>query len=234
MTEMKIFGIIQLSAVCYMMVNLLFAPVVFADGHPIKNYIGPHTLCRFESEYHRIKFDKTDPRVAYIDITPLMKMGGDFSFRELCLDISQQTEDSHVIFDRHRGFFQIFFEDLTTTDAIAYFAGHNKSPGVMLYVTRYLDYWRTGVFAYRNNKWKNFTNEYLGRFHLSKDDYIIVPQYGRTARVLSYDGVHFHHKLWLTWDGTKFTASTARKMPGWHCPDAYLDFDPPARREYCR
>ncbi|HET6421163.1 MAG TPA: hypothetical protein VFG19_13465, partial [Geobacteraceae bacterium] len=60
------------------------------------------------------------------------------------------------------------------------------------------------------------------------------PQYGRTARVLTFDGARFHHKLWLTWDGTKFTASTARKMPGWRCPDSYRYFSPSERKQYCQ
>jgi hypothetical protein len=230
----KFLRITQLSALFYFSAIVLFVPYLLAQSHHITNNTGPNIPCRFEPEYYRIKSDKTDPRVAYIEITPKMKIGGDFSVHELCLDIAQQTEDAHVIFDRKHGFFHVFYDGPSTGDAIAYFAGTNKSPGIMLYVTRFLDDWQTGVFAYRNNKWENVTAQYLGPFHLGKKDYIIVPQYGRSARVLTYDGKQFHHKMWLTWDGTKFTASTAKKMPGWRCPDSYRYFDSSERRQYCQ
>jgi hypothetical protein len=43
----------------------------------------------------------------------------------------------------------------------------------------------------------------------------MAPQYGRTARVLTFNdqSYRFRHKMWLTWDGTKFTASIVKKCP---------------------
>ena len=196
-----------------------------------------HAPCRFVSEYRRIRSNKTDPRIAYIDLSPVVHAGEatDGNFNSLCKDIAQQTEDGVVFFDRNNAFLQLIWGDEgIVNDAIAYFSGPSKSPGVILYVTRRDIDWRPYVFEYRNDKWKDVTNKYLGPFRLNKSDYIVVPQYGRTARVLTHDGMRFHHKLWLTWDGTKFVASTAKKVPGWRCPDSYRYFDPSERRQYCR
>jgi len=192
--------------------------------------------CKFEREYYRIRSKKSDPRVAFIDLHPIVHKGeAPLGFQDLCDAISEQSEDGVVVFDQQRAFLHLLFGDeATISDAIAYFSSKSNSPGIILYVTRIDIDWQAFVFEYRNNKWKDVTAQYLGPFHLGKHDYIVVPQYGRTARVLTFDGARFHHKLWLTWDGTKFTASTARKMPGWRCPDSYRYFSPSERKQYCQ
>jgi hypothetical protein len=192
--------------------------------------------CKFEREYYRIRSKKSDPRVAFIDLHPLVHKGeAPLDFQDLCAAVSQQSEDGVVVFDRRHAFLHLLFGDeATVSDAITYFSGPSKSPGVILYVTRRDIDWRSYIFEYRNNKWKDVTDQYLGPFHLGKKDYVVAPQYGRTARVLTFDGTRFHHKLWLTWDGTKFTASTTRKIPGWRCPDSYRYFAPSEREQYCR
>jgi hypothetical protein len=225
---------LKISMLFLTMTLILFTFNLFArsDSHDITY---PERPCTFEKEYNGVKHNKTDPRVAYIDLTPIVKSGvANVSFYALCCEVSQQTEDAHAVFDRNHGFFQIFYEDPLITDAIAYFNGIAKSSGVMLYVTRDDTDWQSYVFMFSNNKWHDVTTQYLGPFHLGKKDYIVVPQYGRSARVLTYDGKRFHHKMWLTWDGTKFNASTAKKMPGWRCPDSYRYFAPSERAQYCQ
>lgn len=198
--------------------------------------INENAPCKFENEYRRIKSKKTDPRVAFIDLHPLVHKGeAPLGFDGLCSVVSQQSEDGVVVFDRNHAFLHLLFGDQAIVgDAITYFSSSTRSFGVMLYVTRYEEDWSAYVFEFRNNKWIDVTAQYLGPFHLGKKDYIVAPQYGRTARVLTYDGKQFHHKMWLTWDGTKFNASSAKKVPGWRCPDSYRYFSPSERRQYCQ
>jgi hypothetical protein len=195
----------------------------------------PNLPCTFEPVYKRIKSNKTDPRVAFIDLYPIIHANeAPVGFYGLCTAISQQGEDNLVVFDKVHAFLHILWGDPTISQTITYFSGTHKLTGVILSVTRFEDDWHSYVFEYRDSKWYDVTKRYLGPFNLSREDYIVVPQYGRTARVLTFDGMRFRHKLWLTWDGTKFTASTARKMPGWRCPDSYRYFDPSERKQYCQ
>ena len=52
---------------------------------------------------------------------------------------------------------------------------------------RFDDQFQPFVFAYRDDEWRNVTKDYLGAFHLAPNDYIVVPQYSRTARVLTFN-----------------------------------------------
>lgn len=208
------------------------------ESHKPIRRVDPKAACTFEQEYLRIKSKKSDPRVVYIDLFAIVHAGQatDFNFESLCKDISEQHGSNIAVFDRGNGFLQLFWDDEEVNDAIAFFSGSTGSPSVILYVTRLFDTWRAFVFSYQNNNWRNVTDQYLGEFHLSEKDYVIVPQYSRTARVLTFDETNnrFHHKLWLTWDGAKFLASTAKKNPGWRCPDSYQYFAPTERGQYCR
>lgn len=215
-------------------------PDLPGESHKPVRKVNRKAPCAFEREYQRIKSQKSDPRVAFIELFPVVHAGEatDFDFESLCKCITQQREDNVTVLDRTNGYLQIFWDDEQVNDAIAYFSGPAGSPGVILYVTRSLDSWRAFVFIYRDKKWQDVTARYLGQFNLSEKDYIVAPQYGRTARVITFDDKtnRFHHKLWLTWDGTKFNASSAKKMPGWHCPDTYYRYFGPAeyRQQYCQ
>ncbi len=236
-----------ISARCIFVIVLLCTGIAFARNSENKSVssedpfivrkVDPNARCTFASEYLHIQNKKNDPRVAFIELHSLVHADEPtFDFSDLCKVISKQTEDGVVFFDRSRGFFQVIWGEPVFNEAIAYFSGASNTPGVMLYVNRADEIWRAFVFAYRNNKWQDVTRQYLGPFHLGKKDYIVVPQYGRTARVLTFGEAsnRFHHKMWLTWDGTKFMASTAKNIPGWKCPDSYQYFPPAERGQYCR
>ena len=211
-------------------------PVTTEDPFVVRK-VDLNAPCTFASEYRRIKNKKSDPRVAFIELRNLVHAEFDplpFDFSDLCKVISEQTEDGVVFYDGSRAFFQVIWGESEVNEAVTYFSDRANTPGVVLYVNRVDTIYRAFVFTYADNRWHDVTAQYLGPFHLGKKDYIVVPQYGRTARVLTYDGKQFHHKMWLTWDGTKFNASTAKKMPGWRCPDSYRYFAPSERRQYCQ
>ena len=155
-------------------------------------------------------------------------------FRDLCLIISDQTEDTNAFFDKAREFLHIIWGESSVNEALSYFAGASSTPGVILYMKRYGSEFQPFVFAYRNDEWRDLTKDYLGPFHLAPNDYIVVPQYGRTARVLTFDPEKqtFHHKLWLHWTGLKFEAETA-KPKDWRCPDSYSRYFTPEDRRQC-
>jgi len=233
------------SAMCLFAIVLLCTGIAFARNPENKSVssedpfivrkVDPNARCTFAPEYLRIKNKKNDTRVAFIELHSLVHADEPpFDFTDLCKVISEQTEDGVVYYDRSNGFFQVMWGEPVFNEAVAYFSGASNTPGVILYVNRADETWRAFVFAYRNNKWKDVTTLYLGPFRLGRKDYIVVPQYGRSARVITFDGKRFHHKLWLTWNGTKFTASTAKEMPGWRCPDSYPYFAPSERSQYCK
>jgi hypothetical protein len=216
------------------LVNAQMPPSISGDTYIIrKDKPGP---CKFASVYQRIKSKKSDPRVAYIELYNLVHANeAPSSFYSLCTSISEQAEDNVVVYDRAHAFLHILWGDeADINDAVAYFSSTTKTPGIILFVTRYAEDWRAFVFIYEHKKWNDVTAKYLGQLQLGKRDYIVVPQYGHSARVLSYHGNRFHHKMWLTWDGKKFTPSTAKKMPGWRCPDSYRYFAPSERKQYCQ
>ncbi len=216
--------------------NAQMPPSVSGDTYIIRKVKpGP---CTFAPVYQHVKSNKSDPRVAYIELYNLVHTNeAPSSFYSLCTAISEQAEDNVVVYDRAHAFLHILWGDEgDISDAVTYFSSTTRTAGIILFVTRYAEDWRAFVFAYGNNKWKDVTAQYLGPFHLGKKDYVVVPQYGRTARVLTFNEAsnRFHHKMWLTWNGVKFVASIAKKMPGWKCPDSYKYFAPTERAQYCR
>jgi hypothetical protein len=205
------------------------------DSYAIRE-IKPNEPCRFAAEYQKIKANKADPRVAYVETEAIVAAGeAQVGFDGQCRVISQQTEDGIVVFDRLRGFLHIFAGDAKINTALAYFAGAKGSPGVTLYVKRWDDEWKTFVLAWSDGKWRNVTEQYLGPLKLDPQDYLVAPQYGRTIRVLRWDGARFRHQRWLTWDGRSFQPldeKTGRAT--WRCPESYRYFDPADRAAYCQ
>ena len=94
--------------------------------------------CKFEPVYRSIRANKTDPRVAYIELFPLVHANeADVGFYGLCKAVSQQAEDNVVVYDRSHAFLHILWgEEANISDAITYFSGLAPSPGVILFVTR--------------------------------------------------------------------------------------------------
>jgi hypothetical protein len=205
------------------------------DSYAIRK-VNPNEPCRFAAEYQKIKADKTDPRVAYIETESIVAADeAQVGFDGQCRVISQQTEDGIVVFDRLRGFLHIFAGDAKINTALAYFAGAKGSPGVTLYVNRWDDDWKIFVLAWIDGKWRDVTANYLGPLNLAPEDYLVAPQYGRTIRVLRRDGDRFRHQRWLTWDGRSFQPldeKTGRST--WRCPESYRYFHPADRAVYCR
>jgi len=213
-----------------------------SDNPFIVRKVNPNAPCKFAPEYKLIQGNKTDPRVAYIELAKFVNDDQPLTFRYLCDVIAEQTEDTHVLFDKARGFLQLVTGQELVNDALAYFSGTKSNPGVVLYVKRSDTEFHSFVFTYADQKWQNVTERYLGHLHLQKYDYIVVPQYGVTARVLTIDpkadpdaeAGKFHHKMWLRWDGEKFQ-KVSEKPADWRCPDTYSRyFDANARSQYCR
>ena len=207
--------------------------VRFPDRPEATRY--PEPPCSFAPEYHRIQSNKSDPRVAFMEIKLVITPGSEESdLYGLCAEVSGQTPDTVPLFDRAHGYMQLLTEGEpeVANEAIAYFSTPNDS-GVMLYAEMFDTKFQSFVMAYRDKRWEDVTAQYLGPFHITKKDYIIVPQYGRTARVLTYDGDRYKHKLWLTWTGTKFEEAPG-KPAGWRCPDGYRYFRAEDRAQLCQ
>jgi hypothetical protein len=211
------------------------------DNPFIIRHTDPNAACKFAAEYKLIEGNKNDPRVAYIELDKFVSPENESTFSSLCDTISGQTEDTHVLFDKAHGFLHLVTGQEVVNSALAYFAGGAGKPGVILYVKRFDTDFHSFVFTYADRKWQNVTERYLGPLHLQKNDFIIVPQYGRTARVLAIDpkadpdtaAGKFHQKLWIRWTGDKF--EPAAKPADWRCPDSYNRFFPAAdRAQYCR
>ncbi|HUQ90518.1 MAG TPA: hypothetical protein VM120_02475, partial [Bryobacteraceae bacterium] len=146
------------------------------------------------------------------------------------------TEDGVVTFDPARGYLHLIFGSPVIGATVAYFAPVNpKEFGVILYGSRWDEEWKTFAFAWRGNKWLDVTREYLGALNLKSDDLLVLPQYGRTLRVLTRAGEAFRHKQWLAWDGLQFKPLDAKAgRAGWKCPDSFRYFEPRERAQYCR
>ncbi len=198
--------------------------------------------CSFETTYHQIRNDKTDPRVALMDnwsiVLPDFSGSAAEGSAHVCSLISNQTEENIAVFDAKNKFMHILvaLEPYLTNDAITYFAGKDGRPGIMIYASGGSAPFRTVALTYQNGKWQDVTQKYLGAFKLTSDNFLVLPQYGRTARILSQDNEeHFHHKGWITWNGEKFEFSSAKTHPGWQCPETYPDYFAPDREaEICR
>jgi hypothetical protein len=196
------------------------------DSYAIRK-IDPSAPCRFEGEYRKIRSQKTDPRVAFLELEDFVVADKDerVGFEARCKQLAEQTEDGIVVFDKARGYLHLVFGSPVISTSLAYF-----SPGVMLYVSRADDEWNAFAFAWRDGKWVDVTKEYLGPLNLASDDLLILPQYGRTLRVLNA----FRHKQWLTWDGKRFKPLDAKTGKAtWRCPDGLRYFEPKQRAQYC-
>jgi hypothetical protein len=143
-------------------------------------------------------------------------------FRDPCKIISNQTEEITSFFDPARGYLQAIGGESSVNEALAYFSHSDKKSGIVLYVKRSFEESRSFVFTHVNGSWRDVTANYLGPLPLAKDDYIVVPQYGRTARILTFDAAdsQLHHKLWIRWDGTRFQPTSVAPSD-WRCPDVY-------------
>ncbi len=213
-----------------------------SDNPFIVRKVDPHAPCKFAAEYKLLERNKTDPRIAFIELSKFVSPEEQLTFHYLCDVISEQTEDTHVIFDKSHGFLQLVTGQELVNDALAYFSGTKPNPGVILYVKRSDTEFHSFVFTYADQKWQDVTERYLGHLHLQKYDYIVVPQYGLTARVLTIDpkadsdteAGKFHHKMWLHWNGERFE-KVNEKPSDWRCPDVYSRyFEASARAQYCR
>jgi len=207
------------------------------DSYAIRK-VDPKAPCRFAGEYKKVQGNKTDPRVAYIEVEKLTLEAGDEpdGMSARCKEIAEQTEDGIAVFDAARGYLQLIAGSPVINTTLAYFApAAGKGYGVMLYVARWDDDWKTFVFAWRDGAWRDATKEYLGPLGLGKDDLPLPPQYGRTMRVLTKDGETFRHKQWLRWDGGKFVVEKAGAgKAAWRCPDGIRYFEAGERKVYCR
>ncbi len=197
--------------------------------------VDPNAPCTFGPIFERISEHKSDPRTAFIEVSPFVHTDFPLKFDNLCRMISDQTEDTRAVFDSAHGFLHIVWGEPMMNEALAYFAGGSNKPGVVLYMKRFDTDFHPFVFAYRNQQWHDVTKEYLGSLNLTNKDYIVVPQYGRTARILTYDDntSTFHHKLWLHWNGAQFEPQTA-KPKDWRCPDSYRYFPAQERHQFCQ
>jgi hypothetical protein len=202
-------------------------------GHPVARKVDPQAPCKFAAEYWRIRSNKADPRVAFIELDKLTKNTyrdtdlaflQPLGFENACKAISNQIEETKAFFDQARGY--LYVEggegDMDGDEALAYFSEHAPKSGITLLSSRFFDGFNVFALAYHSGQWQNVTSHYLGSLQLSEYDYVVVPQYGRTARVMTYDpkNSEFHHKLWLHWDGVKFQP-TIVKPTDWRCPDVY-------------
>jgi hypothetical protein len=213
------------------------SPPPGSDWHFVR-HVDVNAPCKFAAVYQRINEDKTDPRVAFIEVSRFVHVEEKLNFRDLCQEISDQSLDTYAVFDKSRGFLQIVWGgDISDmTDALAYFSGRSSRSGVILYMKRDGEQsFQPFVFTYQNEEWHDVTKDYLGEFKLGPSDYIVVPQYGRTARVVTYNAEkrEFHHKLWLHWNGVKFEAQ-ASKPKDWRCPDSYRYIGDDERPQCCQ
>lgn len=228
----------------------LSTTLILAQSHPVKEappnanddeltirHDNPNVPCRFAPIYAKIKQNKNDPRVAFLELADYVDPGSDMKFKDRCRQLTNQNEEYEAFFDKAHAFLLITLGAGPGADeSLAFFAGVSPKPGIMLYSSR--TEFKHFVFVYRDQKWQDATKHYLAAFNLGPNDHIIVPQYGRTARVLTYDAnapAHFQHKLWLHWTGTKFEPQT-EKPKDWRCPDAYTPklFDPTDLQAFCR
>jgi hypothetical protein len=180
--------------------------------------------CRFAAEYERVKGNKRDPRVAFVEIGEKLEGETGLDFDAFCRLVSDQAEDSIATYDAKNGFFQMMTGRADVNWAVASFGGQ---PGVVMLVKREAGEWRTWVFEFVGGQWQDVT----ARLWKSKH-YPLLPQYGRTIRLLQGIAVERpRHAGWLSWNGKAFvTASGA----GWRCPDSYRYFAPSERAAYCR
>lgn len=185
--------------------------------------------CRFAPEYRRIQSTKSDPRVAFIELSKFAYKDKSLAnqianFDSTCKIISSQTSGLISIFDRAHGYLMVQNDqvDMGLDQTVSYFSTRPHNPGIVLFVARDSTTSTPMVFSYRDAKWRNVTAEYLGAFRLSEHDHIVVPQFGRTARVMTIDpnDASLHHSFWLHWDGVKFERFEA-KPSDWRCPAQY-------------
>lgn len=194
--------------------------------------VDPNAACTFAPVFQRISDNKQDPRVAFVELSRFVHVDNPMKFENLCEMISDQTSDTNAVFDKARGYLQIVWGSGEMSEALAYFGGAGRTPGVFLYTQT--EGVHAMVFAYREQEWRDVTKEYLGDFHLGQDDFVVAPQYGRTARVLSFaaDTHELRHKFWLRWDGVRFLEEKVRPKD-WRCPDGFRHYPARERREYC-
>ena len=79
------------------------SPTANSQG-PFVSDVDPDAPCQFGPVYERISEDKSDPRVAFIEVSPFVHVSPKQSFRDLCHEISDQSLDTHALFDKARGF----------------------------------------------------------------------------------------------------------------------------------
>lgn len=230
--------------VTFGLLGLCGAPVAMAempDGLPNRDSYAVRKTdggpCRFRSEYEKLKNNKKDPRVAYLETGSLLN--GDVHASALesrCLSLAQQNEDTIAYFDGKNGFLQLIHGEPFINESLAYFSGKAGAYGVMLYVSRDDDEWTIAALQYREGKWSNESAKFIAPLGLIATDALLVPQYGRTLRVMSRGDSGFHHKAWLTWNGSAFVPlkKTTAADAGWRCPASYQSFDARDRQSFCQ
>lgn len=205
------------------------------DSYAIRK-VDPKAPCRFAAEYERIKGTKTDPRVAYIEADALVAGEDDpLGFEARCRQLSGQTEDGIVFHDRPRGFLHLIFGSPRINTQVAYFAGTGGAHGVMLYVARWDDESKAYALGFRGGQWRDVTAEFLGPLRLQPEELLLLPQYGRTVRVLKHKDDGLVHSRYLSWNGRALVALPAKTgKASWRCPETYRYWEPAERAVYCR
>lgn len=73
-------------------------------------------------------------------------------------------------------------------EALTYFARNGERGGAMLSFADNMGELKTVALVYRHGRWEDATAEYLSPLKVGGGkDFLILPQYGRVARVLTYD-----------------------------------------------
>lgn len=192
--------------------------------------------CRFAAEYQRIKSDKSDPRVAYIEnyaIWHAQEAKDDENaawdpFQEACKDVARQSTGTTTFFDAAHKYLQIYTSEggNVYSEAVTYFAGMRGHEGVILRSQDDADHFSANVLVFRGGKWLDVTADYFSSLKLDHADFIVAPQFGRGARVLHFEQrtASFSPKGWLIWNGETFEFSTAKSFAGWRCPDTSAKF----------
>ncbi len=193
------------------------------DSYAIRK-IDPGTPCRFASELARVKNNKGDARVAFVELSVKIEAETGLEEDAFCRLVSDQAEDSVATFDGKNGFFQVMTGSADVNRAVAVFGGPG---GVVLYVKRHGPEWTTWVFQHVGGEWRDLTKRYWKSKH-----YPVAPQYGRTFRLMTgLEEESVRPAGWLRWNGLGFVTGSGM---GWKCPESYRLFEPRERSAYCR
>lgn len=180
--------------------------------------------CGFSAEYERVKSNKRDPRVAFVELGVKLEGETGLDFEAFCRLVSDQAEDSVATYDAKNGFFQVMMGRADVNWAVASFSG---KPDITMLVKREGSEWQSWVFQFSAGQWTDVT----AKFWKSKQ-YPLLPQYGRTIRLMQGLADQKPRPIgWLTWNGKEFVKGSGA---GWRCPDSYQYFEPAQRLRYCK